>query len=66
MYTISFLVVSVQMYTFQCPYMVNYQLPFILTAALYVACLYQAMMTLLFLNDVANDNELTQKSKITS
>ena len=31
------------------------------------ACyLYQVMMTLHFLNDVANDAELTQKSKITS
>ena len=29
-------------------------------------CLYQVMMTLYFLNDVANDAELTQKSKITS
>ena len=31
------------------------------------ACyLYQVMMTLYFLNDVANDTESTQKSKITS
>ena len=31
------------------------------------ACyLYQVMMTLHFLNDVANDTESTQKSKITS
>ena len=31
------------------------------------ACyLYQVMMTLHFLNDVANDDESTQKSKITS
>ena len=31
------------------------------------ACyLYQVMMTLYFLNDVANDAESTQKSKITS
>ena len=29
-------------------------------------CLYQVMMTLHFLNDVANDAESTQKSKITS
>ena len=29
-------------------------------------CLYQVMMTLHFLNDVANDGESTQKSKITS
>ena len=29
-------------------------------------CLYQIMMTLHFLNDVANDDESTQKSKITS
>ena len=29
-------------------------------------CLYQVMMTLHFLSDVANDAESTQKSKITS
>ena len=29
-------------------------------------CLYQVIMTLYFLNDVANDAESTQKSKITS
>ena len=29
-------------------------------------CLYQVMMTLLFLNDVANDTKSTQKSIITS
>ena len=29
-------------------------------------CLYQVMMMLHFLNDVANDAESTQKSKITS
>ena len=29
-------------------------------------CLYQVMMTLNFLNDVANEDESTQKSKITS
>ena len=29
-------------------------------------CLYQVMMTLHFLNDVANDTESTYKSKITS
>ena len=29
-------------------------------------CLYQVMMTLHLLNDVANDTESTQKSKITS
>ena len=29
-------------------------------------CLYQVMMTLHFLNDVANEAESTQKSKITS
>ena len=29
-------------------------------------CIYQVMMTLYFLNDVANDAESTQKSKITS
>ena len=29
-------------------------------------CLYQVMMTLHFLNDVANDAESTQKLKITS
>ena len=29
-------------------------------------CLYQVMMTLLFLNDIANDAESTQNSKITS
>ena len=29
-------------------------------------CLYQVMMTLHFLNDVANDAESTQKSKIRS
>ena len=29
-------------------------------------CFYQVMMTLHFLNDVANDAESTQKSKITS
>ena len=29
-------------------------------------CLYQVMMTLHFLNDITNDTESTQKSKITS
>ena len=29
-------------------------------------CLYQVMVTVHFLNDVANDAESTQKSKITS
>ena len=29
-------------------------------------CLYQVMMTVHFLNDIANDAESTQKSKITS
>ena len=49
-----------------------YQLPLILTALLPVACLshgmcpYQVMMTLHFLNEVANDAESTQKSKIMS
>ena len=52
-----------------------YQLPPILTALLALPdkhclshgmCLYQVMMTLHFLNDVANDAESTQKSKITS
>ena len=53
-----------------------YQLPLILTELLQhnlinvsylTACyLYQVMMTLHFLNDVANDAESTQKSKITS
>ena len=47
-----------------------YQLPFLLTAALHDAdkhclshgmCIYQVMMTLHFLNDVANDAESTQK-----
>ena len=31
-----------------------------------IMCLYQVMLTLHFLDDVANDAELTQKSKITS
>ena len=53
-----------------------YQSPLILTELLQhnlinvsylTACnLYQVMMTLHFLNDVANDAESTQKSKITS
>ena len=54
-----------------------YQLPRIVTALLYTLpdkrclshgmCLYHAMiMTLHFLNDVTNDAESTQKSKITS
>ena len=53
-----------------------YQSPLILTelfqhylinVSYFTACyLYQVMMTLLFLNDVANDAESTQKSKITS
>ena len=54
---------------------VNYQIPFILTATFHVACkrclshgmcLNQVMMTLHFLNDVANEAESTQKWKITS
>ena len=54
----------------------NYQSPLILTAlfqhdlinvSYLTACyLYQVMMTLHFLYDVANDAESTQKSKITS
>ena len=54
----------------------NYQSPLILTEifqhnliniSYLTACyLYQVMMTLHFLNDVANDTESTQKSKITS
>ena len=56
-------------------YIFLYQLPFILTAALPVPdrrclshgmCLYQVMMTLNFLSDVANDAESTQKSIVTS
>ena len=53
-----------------------YQSPLILTelfqhdlinVSYLTACyLYQVMMTLHFLNDVANDAESTQKSKITS
>ena len=53
-----------------------YQSPLILTELIQhnlinvsylTACyLYQVMMTLHFLNDVANDTESTQKSKITS
>ena len=53
-----------------------YQSPLILTelfqhnlinVSYLTACyLYQVMMTLHFLNDVANDTESTQKSKITS
>ena len=52
-----------------------YQSPLILTelsqnnlinVSYLTACyLYQVMMTLHFLNDIANDVELTQKSKIT-
>ena len=47
-----------------------YQLPLVLNALLHVdwhtlsisrMCLYQVMMTLHFLNDVANDAESTQK-----
>ena len=55
---------------------VVYQSPLILTelfqhnlinVSYLTACyLYQVMMTLHFLNDVANDAESTQKSKITS
>ena len=37
-----------------------YQLPLILTALLLGMCLYQVMVTLHFLNDVANDTESTQ------
>ena len=54
----------------------NYQSPLILTelfqnnlinVSYLTACyLYQAMMTLYFLNDVANDTESIQKLKITS
>ena len=54
----------------------NYQSPLIFTelfqhniinVSYLTACyLYQVMMTLHFLNDVANDAESTQKSKITS
>ena len=53
-----------------------YQSPLVLTelfqynlinVSYFTACyLYQVMMTLHFLNDVANDTESTQKSKITS
>ena len=50
-----------------------YQLPLILKALLpdkrclsHSMCLYQIMMMLHFFNDVANDPESTQKSKITS
>ena len=32
----------------------------------YVMCLYQVMMTVHFLNDIANDAESTQKLKIMS
>ena len=32
----------------------------------HVMCLYQAMMTFNFLNDITNDAESTQKSKITT
>ena len=48
----------------------SYQIPLILTVLLYIAfkhglsygiSLYQVMMTLQFLNDVANDAESTQK-----
>ena len=56
--------------------MVVYQSPLILTelfqhdlinVSYLTACyLYQVMMTLHFLNDVANDAESTQKSTITS
>ena len=51
---------------------VSYQLHRILTALPDKRCLfhgmylYQVMMTLHFLNDVANDTESTQKSKILS
>ena len=39
----------------------------LITVSYLTACyLYQDMMTLHFLNDVANDAESTQKSKITS
>ena len=58
------------------PYIKLYQSPLILTAlfqhnlinvSYLTACyLYQVMMTLHFLYDVANDAESTQKSKITS
>ena len=58
------------------PEIVIYQSPLILTelfqhnlinVSYLTACyLYQVMMTLHFLNDVANDAESTQKSKITS
>ena len=50
-----------------------YQLPLILTACCTLPdksclshgmCLYQVMMTLHFLNDVADDSESTQKLKI--
>ena len=61
---------------FGVPVKMHYQLPLILTALFQhnlinvpylTACyLYQVMMTLHFLNDVANDAESTQKSKITS
>ena len=57
-------------------YTSTYQSPLILTelfqhnlinVSYLTACyLYQVMMTLHFLNDVANDAESTQKSKITS
>ena len=52
-----------------------HQLPIILTALLHLPdkrclshdmCRYQAMMTLHFLNDFANDTESTQYSKTTS
>ena len=56
--------------------MAIYQSPLVLTelfqhnlinVSYLTACyLYQVMMTLHFLNDVANDEESTQKSKITS
>ena len=54
----------------------NYQLPLVINCIvarclinvvyLTACCLYQVMMTLHFLNDVANDAELTYKSKMTS
>ena len=58
------------------PHIYFYQSPLILTelfqhslinvSYLTAYYLYQVMMTLHFLNDVANDSESTQKSKITS
>ena len=60
----------------ECAYVWFYQSPLILTELIQhnlinvsylTACyLYQVMMTMYFLNDVANDGEPTQKSKITS